>query len=162
MTLFTHSRRLIINQTKKILLTACFLSIFSFAGFADNSDIQDDKVAPKIELTSLGTHFEVLRGESINVIAFLQDDTILESYRLVISKGGISSDKYADTFSSFHNLDADGNVLPTVSGLQSFALNIIIKVGEKTLIGDYDLTIYLKDKAGNEQVERRFFYVARH
>ena len=87
---------------------------------------------------------------------------MLDSYRLVITKGGISSSKYADTFSSFHNLDADGKVLPTISGLQSYALNIKIKVDEKTLVGDYDLTIYLKDKSGNEQVEKRFFYVVRH
>ena len=162
MTLFTPPRGLITNQTKKIILTAYFLSIFSFAGFAENANIQKDKIAPKIDLTSLETHFEVLRGECIDVNAYLQDDMMLESYRLVITKGGISSDKYADTFSSFHNLDADGNVLPTVSGLQAYALNIKIKVDEKTLIGDYDLTIYLKDKAGNEQVAKRYFYVARH
>ncbi len=114
MTLFTHSRRLIKNQTKKIILTTCFLSIFSFAGFANDGNIQKDEIAPQINLTNLDTYFEVLRGECINVNALLQDDVMLESYRLVISKGGISSGKYADTFSSYHNLDADGKALPII------------------------------------------------
>jgi hypothetical protein len=145
-----------------IMLIAFFLLTFSFVGFADNAITQKDKIAPKIDLTSLETYFEVLRGECINVKAYLQDDTMLDSYRLVITKGGISSNKYADSFSSYRNLDAEGKVLPTISGLQTYALNINIKVGEKTLIGDYDLTIYLKDKAGNEQVAKRYFYVARY
>ena len=65
MTHFTHLKRLTKNQTKKIMLTAYFLSIFSFAGFADNATLQKDKTAPKIELTGLETHFEVLRGGRI-------------------------------------------------------------------------------------------------
>lgn len=162
MTHFTHSKHLIKNQTKKIMLTTYFLSILSFIGFAGNSVVEKDKIAPKIELTNLATHFEVLRGKCINVNAYLHDDKELDSYRLIITKGGISSDQYADTFSSFHNLDANGNILPTINGLKAYVLDIKIKVDEKTLVGDYELTIYLKDKAGNEKAERRFFYVAPH
>jgi len=162
MTHFTLLKSLTKNQIKKIMLTAYLLSIFSFAGFADNATLRKDNTAPKIELTDFETHVEILRGECINVNAFFQDDMMLDSYRLVITKGGISSDKYADSFSSFRNLDADGEVLPTIYELQTYALNLKIKVDEKAVIGDYDLTIYLKDKAGNEHFEKRSFYVVRH
>ena len=162
MTHFTHLKRLTKNQTKKIMLTAYFLSIFSFAGFADNATLQKDKTAPKIELTGLETHFEVLRGGHVNVNAYLQDDYELESYRIVISKGGISSDQYSDAFSTYQKLDADGKALPTILGLKTFQLNLDIKVDDKAVVGDYNLFLYLKDKAGNEQMVERFFNVCCH
>lgn len=144
------------------MLTTCFLSQFVFYGFTNNPMTRKDKTAPKIELLSPTKHFEVMRGECININALLQDDIELDSYLLVITKGGILSNKYADTFSSFYNMDANGDVLPSVSGLKSYMLNVKIKVDETTLVGDYNLTLYLEDKAGNEKIERLFFYVARH
>ncbi|MCZ4695613.1 DUF4625 domain-containing protein [Ancylomarina euxinus] len=143
-------------------LFICLLTFLPLFGFSDVSQIQTDKISPKIILQSPETYFEVKRGKTIHVNAHLQDNYELESYRIVIRKGGISSDQYADAFSTYHLLDADGNALPTILGLKTFQLNLDIKVDDKAVVGDYNLFLYLKDKAGNEKMIERFFNVCCH
>jgi len=143
-------------------LSICLLTFLPLFGFADNSQVQTDKISPKINLQSPGTHFEVKRGKTIHVNAHLQDNYELESYRIVISKGGISSDQYADAFSSYRKLDAEGNAFPSISGTKTFNLNLDVKVGENAIVGDYNLTVYLTDRAGNESIIERFFNVCCH
>jgi len=151
------------KKTKfKSKLSICLLTFFPLFGFADNSQVQTDKICPKINLESPDIHFEVKRGKTIHINAHLQDNYELESYRIVIRKGGISSDQYADAFSTYQKLDADGKALPTIIGLKTFQLNLDIKVDDKAIVGDYNLSLFLKDKAGNEQMVKRFFYVCCH
>jgi hypothetical protein len=57
------------------------------------------------------------------------------------------------------NVDAEGNPLPTIKGKLNAKLDINIGVAEEALIGDYYLSIYVNDKAGNEIVEKVNFMI---
>jgi hypothetical protein len=138
------------------------LTILPLLGFADISQVQTDKISPKINLQSPDIHFEVMRGEMIHVNAHLQDNQELDSYRLIITKGGVSTDKYADSFSSYYKLDADGKAFPSISGFKTFELNFDVKVDENAIVGDYNFKFFLKDKAGNVLMIERFFNVCCH
>ena len=148
-----------LTQLKKGALLLVFLPIFGFVNIPKQNT---DKISPKIELNSPGQRLEVLRGERIHINAFLQDDQELDSYRLVITKGGMNSDQFADVFSSYYKKDAFGNALPEISGAKSQLLDFYIKVDENAIVGDYDLCLTLKDKAGNKQIVKRSFNVAHH
>ena len=162
MAYFTSPKSMINKIRFNAKLSIYLLTIFSLLGFADNSEVQTDKVSPKIILQSPDTHFEVMRGKMIHINAHLKDNQELDSYRLIITKGGISTDKYADSFSSYFKLDAKGKALPTILGLKTFRLNFDIRVDDMAVVGDYNLSLYLKDKAGNEQIVERFFNVCCH
>ena len=146
----------------KLKLSICLLTFLPFLGFADNSNIESDNKAPRISIQSPSAYFEVLRGEKIRVNVQLQDDQELASYRIVITKGGISSDKYSDAFSTYEQLDADGKTFPSVLGTKVYELNLEVKVKETAIVGDYNMKFYLKDKAGNEKMVEQFFNVCRH
>ena len=148
-----------LTPLKKGALLLVFLPIFGFVNIPKQNT---DKISPKIELNSPGQRLEVIRGERIHINAFLQDDQELDSYRLVITKGGMNSDQFADVFSSYYKKDAFGNALPEISGAKSQLLDFYIKVDENAIVGDYDLCLTLKDKAGNEQIVKRSFNVAHH
>ncbi len=148
-----------LTPLKKGALLLVLLSIFGFVNIPKQNN---DKLSPRIELNSPGERLEVLRGERIHINAFLQDDQELDSYRLVITKGGVDSDQFADVFSSYHKKDALGNALPEIGGAKSRLLDFYIKVDENAIVGDYDLCLTLKDKAGNEQIVKRSFNVAHH
>ena len=155
---FTPLKRILVNQVKFIKNGALFLVLFPSFVFANHTD----KVSPKINLQSPDTHFEVMRGENIHVNAQLQDNQELDSYRLIITKGGITTDKYADSFSSYFKLDAEGNAFPSISGSKTFELNLDVKVDENAIVGDYIFKFFLKDKAGNELMIEHFFNVCSH
>ncbi|MGZ2371680.1 DUF4625 domain-containing protein [Ancylomarina sp. YFZ004] len=142
-------------------LFICLLTFLPLVGFSYISQEQTDKVSPKINLLSPNTHFEVRRGDKIHINAQLQDDQELASYRIVISKGGITADKYSDAFSTHQQLDAEGKAFPTILGAKSYELNLDVKVGENAIVGDYNFKFHLKDKAGNEHIVERFFNVSR-
>lgn len=162
MTYSTSPESTIIKQRLKIKLSVCMLCLLPLLGFAGNQDTKVDMVAPNINLQSPGTHFDVLRGENIHMNAHLQDNQELDSYRIVITKGGVNSDKYTDSFSSYFKLDANGKALPTILGMKTYNLNFNIKVDDKAVVGDYNLYLYLKDRAGNESRIERFFNVRQH
>jgi len=140
----------------------CLLTVLPLIGYADNSNIEPDNIAPKISIQSPSAYFEVLRGEKIPLNVHLQDDQELASYRIVITKGGISSDKYSDAFSTYEQLDADGKTFPSILGAKTYELNLEVKVKETAIVGDYNIKFYLKDKAGNEKMVEHFFNVCRH
>jgi len=152
-----------IKRTRlRSILSICLLTVLPLFGFADNFNLKSDNIPPKIFIKAPNTYFEVLRGDKIPVNLHLQDDQELASYRIVITKGGISSDKYSDAFSTYEQLDADGKTFPSVIGTKTYELNLEVKVKEMAIVGDYSLKFYLKDKAGNEKMIERFFNVCRH
>ncbi|WP_372639931.1 DUF4625 domain-containing protein [Ancylomarina sp.] len=155
---FTPLKRILVNHSKFIKNGVLLLILLPSLVFANNTD----QISPKIELHSPNTRLEVLRGGNIHVKAHLIDNQELASYRIVIRKGGISSDQYADAFSTHQQLDADGNAFPSILGAKTYELNLEVKVDENAIVGDYHFTLFLKDKAGNEQMVERFFYVCRH
>ncbi len=159
---FTSPKSRINRIIFNLKLSICFLTFLPLLGFSDISQEQPDKISPKINLQSPNTHFEVLRGDKIRVNAQLQDDQELASFRIVISKGGITTDKYSDAFSTHQQLDAEGKAFPTISGSKSYELNLEIKVDENAIVGDYKFKFYLRDKAGNENIVERFFDVCCH
>lgn len=149
-------------HSRNIRLGAMILFLFPAISQADNVDQNPDKISPRIELQSPGSHFEVVKGGNIYLNAFLHDNQELDSYRIVISKGGVKTDKYTNTFSSYLKKDAKGNALPNISGMKSAELNFEIKVEENTIVGDYSLFLHLRDKSGNKYTVKRDFYVSRH
>lgn len=162
MAYFTSPQSMIIKARFNSKLSICLLILIPLFGFINNLQVQTDKVSPKINLQSPGNHFEVMRGKMIHINAYLQDNQELDSYRLIISKGGISTDKYTDSFSSYFKLDAEGKALPIILGLKTVQLKFDIKVDDKAVVGDYSLSLYLRDKGGNEKMVERFFYVCCH
>ncbi|RXQ90965.1 DUF4625 domain-containing protein [Ancylomarina salipaludis] len=145
-----------LTPLKKSAFLLVLLPIFGFVNIPKQNI---DKLSPKIELNSPGERLEVVRGGHMQIKAFLQDDQELDSYRLMITKGGIDSYQFADAFSSYHQKDAHGNALPIISGSKTQLLDFYIKVDANAIVGDYCLTLFLKDKAGNEQKVERFFNV---
>jgi len=158
----TPLKKIFLKRTRYLKNGALLLLLFPMFSFGNQLEYDVDKIAPKIVLQSPDWDIEVVRGGHMQIKAFLQDDQELDSYRLVITKGGIDSDQFADAFSSYHKKDALGNALPKIGGAKSQLLDFYIKVDANAIVGDYDFFLILKDKAGNEQTVKRSFYVAHH
>ena len=161
---FTHSNFTPAKHSNFIFIKigTFLLALIPLLGFTENNDNKSDEYSPKIELYSPVQQLDVIPGKSINVSALLQDNLELDSYKINIIKGGSSSDRFAEAFSSYQDLDANGDALPMITGSKSFELNFSLKVNEKAIVGDYTFFLILKDKAGNEHVVQRFFNVCRH
>jgi len=143
-----------------------FLSILILVllpGF--NSHVVTDKIKPEIEIFSPVDITQILPGGALKVSVVLSDNIALEDYHINISKGGADALCYVKYFSC-NNLinacvDADGNPLPTIKGKHNAKLNFNIGVAKDAVIGDYDFSIHVKDKAGNEQIKKVNFMVVR-
>ena len=158
----TPLKKISLKRTRYLKYGALLLVLLPMFSFGKQLDREIDKIPPKIDLRNPACNIEVVRGENLHFNAFLQDDQELDSYRLVITKGGMNSDQFADAFSSYYKKDALGNALPEIGGAKSRLLDFYIKVDENAIVGDYDLCLTLKDKAGNEQIVKRSFNVAHH
>ncbi len=142
---------------KMIVCSLVALPLFSFA----DKKNKIDEIRPQIQLKNLEQKMVVLRGENFTMKACFQDDKELDSYQFSITKGGIDSDLYSDTFSISKQVDTEGKSFPSISGTKEYELNFEVRVHEKTIVGDYYITFYLKDKAGNENIKKQCFYVSR-
>jgi hypothetical protein len=125
-----------------------------------------DDIKPKVELLSPVDATEIVRGNSIKVCAVLSDNLALESYRVKIIKGGTKSLRFVESFTCNHltnsQLDEHGKHIPIIEGEKNVNLSFNIGVEEDAVPGDYYFLLLVNDKAGNEQMIKRYFTVVRY
>ncbi|WP_372643291.1 DUF4625 domain-containing protein [Ancylomarina sp.] len=135
-----------------------------FAPFSFLASNTDD-LKPKIELVSPLESTRIFPGGTLNVNAVLSDNMALEDYHISISKGGSDALCYVKCFSCNNlinaSVDATGNPLPIIKGKLNANLNFNIGVAKDAVIGDYDFTIHVKDKAGNKHIKKVNFMISR-
>lgn len=145
-----------------IFYLKCMLVLFASTSFWAN---KTDDIKPKIELLSPEDTTQILPGSTLKLSAVLSDNIALDSYKIEISKGGTSALNFVKCFSCNHlisaNVDVNGDPLPTIKAKLNAKLDIDIGVAEDALIGDYYLSIYVNDNAGNKVVKKINFMIAR-
>lgn len=134
-----------------------------FTSCGDDDDPKVDNTQPTISLNS-PTSIEVITpGGILSINANLSDIIMLHEYVVKISTSGTKSAKSVEEFyfSSYTDLDAYGNALPTVKGEKIFDLNFDIGIDDNTRVGVYTFSLALKDKAGNASEEIVQFEIVR-
>ncbi len=124
-----------------------------------------DDIKPKVELLSPVDAREIVRGKVMKVSAVLSDNIALENYEVMITKGGTDDLRFVKSFSCNHlvnaSLDADGNPLHVIKGKLNATISFNIGVAKDACVGDYYYSLLVKDKAGNEQIKKVNFMIAR-
>ncbi len=140
-----------------VKLPMIFFALLSNFGSPELNNDKIDTKSPEVVLSCPQLLSDVIPGSQFILRAELKDDCELDSYKIWIEKGGTKDPKYVKAFSVYDHKDAWGHPLPKIKGKRFVNLEFDIGVSSEATIGDYILSLTVKDKAGKKQTIKRYF-----
>lgn len=118
---------------------------------------------PEISIHSPDSLSEILPGDSLRVKADILVNSVFKECLFKIVKGGAEGniDILRKAFDYSIVLSTDGLLLPVFSDKKSKSIDFKIKVKKTAIVGDYILSIMLRDAAGNEREKNKYFVISR-